>query len=173
MVKLHLGCGHEYWKDYVNCDIDNRLKADKYFDLNMTPYPFKDNSIDEIQLHHVLEHLDNPITVLEELWRISKDKTKIVIAVPHFSHFTAHGDLTHKRTYSSASMLYFEIGEGKYYSNIADFKVLSKKFTLTRTNFRFMNVFSPILNISPTFTDLVLCKVIPVCQIIFTLEVRK
>ena len=60
MVKLHLGCGTTYLKDYVNIDYPqsehNHVKpvCDRYEDI--TTLSFDEASVDEIRLHHVFEH---------------------------------------------------------------------------------------------------------------------
>ncbi|MAG07430.1 hypothetical protein CMI46_01280 [Candidatus Pacearchaeota archaeon] len=174
MEKLHLGCGEDIKKDYVNLDIKKSLGVDVVHDLTKFPYPFKDNTFDLIEMHHVLEHLENPLKVIEELWRISKPGAKVIISVPHWSHFTAYGDLTHVNYFSSALFIYYEQNNPDYYSKRVRFKVLRKKFTATRTNSLWANpILNPILNLSQVFTELVLCKFLPVSQIIFVLEVKK
>jgi len=174
MNKLHLGCGRIIKKGYLNLDIKKLPGVDVIHDLTKYPYPFKDNTFDLIEMHHVLEHLNEPLKVLEELWRISKPGGKIIIAVPHWSHFTAWGDFTHMKYYSSAAFIYYENNDPKYYSDKMNFKVLEKKFTATRINSKWINPFlNPILNLSPILTELILCKFLPVSQIIFKLRVIK
>lgn len=172
--KLHLGCGRIYKSGFYNVDVDPSLKSDKCFDFNSDNWPLPENHFEYIEMHHVLEHLDNPLRVMENIWKCCKKDAIVVISVPHWSHFMSWGDLTHKRVYSSAAFLYYEINYPEYYSKFAKYKVMSKKFTLTRTNMEWINpLFSWILNISPLFTELFLCKIIPVSQIIFKLKVVK
>ena len=172
--KLHLGCGTVIKPNYINLDIKKLKGVDIVHDLNKFPYPFKDNTFEIIELHHVLEHLDNPLKVIEELWRISKPNGILVIAVPHWSHFTAHSDFTHKHYFSSASFIYFEQNNPRYYSDKSNFKILQKRFTATRINFPWLNpILNPLLNISPILTEMFLCKFMPVSQVIFKLRVLK
>jgi SAM-dependent methyltransferase len=174
MKKLNIGCGKDIKNGYINLDIRELPGGDVVWDITKTPYPFEENSIDLIEMHHVLEHLENPIKVLEEFWRICKPKGKIIISVPHWSHFTAYGDFTHKKYFSSALFIYYENGDPKYYSNKANFKVLKKRFTATRINQLWLNkLINPLINISPILTEMILCKFLPVSQIIFILEVKK
>lgn len=173
-VKINLGCGQDIRVGWVNVDFRDLEGVDIVHNLDKFPYPFKDNSVDEIWMEHILEHLDNPIRCLEELFRISKPSAKITISVPHWSHFMSYCDFTHKRVCSSASFLYYEINKPSQYSKLADFEVISKKFTATRTNFKFLNpIFNPLLNLSPLFTEMLLCKFLPVTQIIFELRAKK
>ncbi len=70
-MKLNLGCGSEYLKGYINIDIMQGV-ADVVWDLNKCPYPFEDDSVDYVLAKHVLEHLDDVISVMNELHRIVK-----------------------------------------------------------------------------------------------------
>ena len=70
-MKLHLGCGNDYKKGYINADINRNYIADMYFNFNKFPYPFPEDFLDEIEKENVLEHLGDPIAVLKELTRIS------------------------------------------------------------------------------------------------------
>ncbi len=172
--KLHLGCGLDIKPGYVNLDIKKLNGVDVIHDLTKIPYPFKENTFDVIEMHHVLEHLENPLKIVEEMWRIAKPGALIIIGVPHWSHFTAYGDLTHKNYFSSALFIYYEDKDPKYYSKNVNFKVLEKKFTATRINQLWLNpLLNPILNLSHLLTELVLCKILPVSQIIFKLKVIK
>lgn len=63
LVKLHLGCGNKYLNGYVNIDyppsehtVQQNQKVDLYADIIKLNY--KENSVDEIRLHHVFEHFD-------------------------------------------------------------------------------------------------------------------
>jgi len=88
IVKLNLGCGNDIRKGYVNVD-QFAPEADLKWDLNQLPYPFEDNSVSEIIMLHVLEHVNDPCAVVEELIRISKQDADIIIEVPHYNHSAA------------------------------------------------------------------------------------
>jgi len=101
--KLNLGCGNQYKKGWVNVDILKSIRADKYFDLNKTPYPFKDNEFEEVLMRMVLEHLNEPIKILKEIIRITKDKGNIVVIVPHAMSYANLTDLQHKTNFTENS----------------------------------------------------------------------
>ena len=84
-MKLNLGCGHLRLPGYVNVDIDASLAPDLVANLNECPWPWPDNSADEIRMQHCLEHLDNPEAVIKELHRVLKPARMLTIMVPHFS----------------------------------------------------------------------------------------
>lgn len=100
--KLVIGHAGKKIKDAITLDVDPEHNPDVIHDLNKTPWPFKDNQFNEVIAHHVLEHLNDIIPVMEELHRIcSKDGT-IYIEVPHHSSFMAHVPF-HKLFFNSHS----------------------------------------------------------------------
>ena len=97
-VKLNLGCGNDIRKGFINVD-QFAPEADLKWDLNVLPYPWKDNSVDEVIMMHVLEHVNDPCAVMEELIRISKQDSKITIEVPHYNH-SASIEAVHKTLFT-------------------------------------------------------------------------
>lgn len=103
MRKLNFGCGKEIKKGWINADRQRGEKIDKSFDFNKFPYPFKDDTFDFILADNVLEHLEEPIKVLEELHRISKKGAIIKIIVPYYHCRGAYNDITHKHFFNEAT----------------------------------------------------------------------
>ena len=77
-LNLNLGSGTKKIKDYVNVDKYETLKPDIVHDLEKFPYPFKDNSVKNIILSHVLEHIGQDPNVfnsiIKEIYRICKNQ---------------------------------------------------------------------------------------------------
>jgi len=100
-MKLNLGCGSKILNGFTNVDKYNAYKPDIVHDLEIFPYPFDENSVDEIILSHVLEHIgqvpDIFNNIIKELYRICKNDTLIKIAVPHPRHDDFISDPTHVR----------------------------------------------------------------------------
>ena len=92
MKKLNLGCGIDYREGFVNVDFHSHIKIDVQHDLNVVPYPFKDEEFDFILASHVLEHLDKPFVIMKELHRILKKDGKLHLKVPHFSRGFTHSE---------------------------------------------------------------------------------
>lgn len=107
MKILHIGCGSTKLKGSMGLDIDPRSDADVIHDLEKFPYPFKDNSFDEVFAEHVMEHLDNIPHVMEELHRILKKGGKVIIHGPHFSSVDMFTDPTHRHFMTSRTFDYF------------------------------------------------------------------
>ena len=102
-MKLNLGCGSDYIEGYMNVDNNINYKADRYFDLNKIPYPLPDNTFKEITMNMILEHLDKPIEVLNEICRISKDEAKIKIIVPHATTYSNFVNIQHEHLFTEIS----------------------------------------------------------------------
>ncbi len=100
MKKLNLGCGNDYKKGWVNLDSRKNVRSDITHNLNKFPYPFKESYFDEILLENVLEHLENPIKVLKELIRISRNNARIIVSVPHATAYTNKSDIQHKTNFT-------------------------------------------------------------------------
>ena len=88
-MKLNLGCGTDIHADYVNVD-GNYTWFNKpvppgcvIHDLNQFPWPFADNSADEILMWHVLEHLPDTFKAMSEVHRILKTGGKFWGQVPY------------------------------------------------------------------------------------------
>ncbi len=105
---LELGCGQiKRCPNAITLDINPDSRADIVHDLNTFPYPFADNVFDMIVAEHVLEHLTDIVTVIEEVHRILKPGGCLYVEVPHFScndHFT---DPTHVHAFGFRSFDYF------------------------------------------------------------------
>ena len=121
-MKLNLGCGNKILDGYVNVDKFDLYNVDIKHDLEKFPYPFNDNSVEEIKLSHVLEHIgQNPdvfIRILKEFYRICKNQALINIAVPHPRHDHFISDPTHVRPITVLSLFLFDKAQnGKWGKN--------------------------------------------------------
>jgi len=79
MKKLNFGCGLDIKKGWVNVDGQRGPQVDKSFNFAKFPYPLRNNEFDYILVDNVLEHLEDPHKVLDELHRISKKNGLIEI----------------------------------------------------------------------------------------------
>ena len=95
LLKLNLGCGRDIRQGWINLDKIQYPGVDIVFDLDTFPYPFCDNTFDAILMQDVLEHLRDPITVMREIYRISKDGCIIIIRTPHPKSPLMTQDKTH------------------------------------------------------------------------------
>jgi len=81
-LKLNLGCGYQPMNGWVNVDYIKTDHADIVTNLDQ-PWPWKDNSVDEIFAAHVIEHVTDHITFMKEAQRVLKVGGYLTIRVPH------------------------------------------------------------------------------------------
>ena len=107
-MKLNIGAGDEKIDGFVSVDYDKNCNPDYCFDIEKDPWPFEDNSVDEVIAHHVLEHLgEGYFHVIQELYRVCKHGALIDILVPHHRHEYFADDPTHRRPITVAGMWLF------------------------------------------------------------------
>jgi predicted SAM-dependent methyltransferase len=83
-IKLDLGAGFRKQEGFTSVDNDPTSKPDVCWDLNKTPYPFKDSSVDYIYSAQVLEHLSlHSIEFFKECHRILKPNGKLEFWLPN------------------------------------------------------------------------------------------
>ena len=108
-LRLNLGCGLRLIDGYVN--VDRFGEPDLQHDLEVFPWPWPDDSVDEVVLQHVLEHLgrdtDVYLGIMKELYRVCRDGATIRITVPHHRHEYFYHDPTHVRAVTSEGMRLF------------------------------------------------------------------
>lgn len=108
-LRLNLGCGAQPMAGYIN--VDRFGTPDLSFDLETFPYPWEDNSVAEIELHHVLEHLgqqtDVYLKIIQELYRICQPKATVHITVPHHRSDRFFHDPTHVRPITPVGLSMF------------------------------------------------------------------
>lgn len=110
MTTIEFGCGNAKTAGAIGLDINPRSQADIIHDLDIFPYPLADNSADHIICRDVLEHVENFINTMEEIWRIAKPGCLIDISGPFMSSINYFSDPTHKRAFTSRSFDYFIAG---------------------------------------------------------------
>jgi len=108
MLRLNLGCGNDYREGWVNADRNPAVRTDLRLDL-AAAIPFADDSVDEILLDNVLEHVPRPgfFPFIDELYRVCRHGAAIRIYVPHYSGMWAFKHLAHE--------VYFGVGSFDIY----------------------------------------------------------
>jgi SAM-dependent methyltransferase len=97
---LDVGCGAAKYPGSVGLDIAAGTAADIVHNLDDRPYPLEDDGFDQVLMQDVIEHVQSPIGVMEELHRICRPGARIQLRTPHFSSVLAYGDPTHKHYFS-------------------------------------------------------------------------
>jgi predicted SAM-dependent methyltransferase len=166
-IKINLGCGPNKLKGFVNCDWSKEMGADKVFDMNKIPWPFKDNSVSEVLMSHVLEHFHEPIKILKEIYRISQNGARIRINVPYFSHESSFSMLDHYHHFTWTSFDALEKRHPCHWQSVGNFKIVKKKLRS-----RFLGE-KTIFNLFPRLYQEYLCWIFPVQGMYIELRVVK
>jgi SAM-dependent methyltransferase len=101
---LDVGCGSAKTPGAVGLDRSADTAADIVHDLDSFPYPIADSSFDQILLQDVIEHVSDPIRMLEELHRVAREGATIQLRTPHYSSVLAYGDPTHRHYFSAIAI---------------------------------------------------------------------
>lgn len=103
-MKFNMGCGFNKLQGFVNIDKFAECSPDLQVDLEKFPWAIESNQADQIVFNHCLEHLgqetDVFLGIIKEVYRISKNNSKVRINVPHPRHDHFLGDPTHVRVIS-------------------------------------------------------------------------
>lgn len=101
--KIYLGEEYQNWENLITIDIDPNCGADFVHDLNVCPWPFEDNTFDEIHAYDTLEHLGRQgdyVSFFEqfsEMYRILKPNGLLICSTPSFNSRWVWGDPGHTR----------------------------------------------------------------------------
>ncbi|MBM3824577.1 MAG: hypothetical protein FJ404_17105 [Verrucomicrobia bacterium] len=109
VLKLNLGCGQNRVPGFVN--VDKFGTPDVRCDLEVFPWPWESNSVSQVVLNHVLEHLGESSTtyigIFKELYRVCVHEAEVQIHVPHPRHDDFLNDPTHVRAVTPEGMALF------------------------------------------------------------------
>ena len=133
-MKVNLGAGSDILEGYINHDLADLPGIDIVHDLNHYPWPWADGSIEEIKVHDVLEHLDDFIKAMEEIYRILSPSGRCNVRVPYWNSWCSYADPTHKRGFHELTFRFLDpesayCKERPYYTK-ARFKVVEESFIL-------------------------------------------
>ncbi|MEO8288018.1 MAG: methyltransferase domain-containing protein [Chloroflexota bacterium] len=171
---LHIGAGRKKIAGAVTLDINPRLEPDVVWDLNNFPYPFADDEFDMVVCEHVIEHLREVISVMEELHRVTRPGGRVLVRVPHFSSLNFNTDPTHIHAFSSRSFDYLCLGtpfERYDYSTVRFRKLVGRMDMQPPTVFNRLTM--KMINRFLGFYEEHLAYIIPGQELLFVLEVVK
>jgi SAM-dependent methyltransferase len=164
---LDVGCGPGFflsglsdeWEKYgVEISKLASNHAEKYgriFTGELSQANYEDSFFDAIMMYHVIEHLENPISIIKEVRRILKPGGKFVIATPDFDSACARRfgenyrllhDKTHVSLFTNESMHRF-LRDFRFEINHVDYPFFNTRH-FTKENL--MRLFD-VTKISPPF----------------------
>lgn len=116
-LKLNLACGQNKQEGFIGVDKYKTDAVDIAYDLEIYPWPFEDDSVDEILCSHYIEHTKDLDKFMNELYRIMKKpytnekgediKPKVTIIAPYYSSVRAWQDPHHVRAISEYTFAYY------------------------------------------------------------------
>lgn len=118
-VIIDLGCGDKKTRDAIGVDSVELPGVDIVHDLNCLPYPFNDNSVDRVMMLNIIEHLDDPIMALGEVYRILRPGGVCHIETVYWNHKYTWSDPQHKHAFTEHSWEFFTGKRKSYYMDYA------------------------------------------------------
>lgn len=145
--ELLIGCGRNLskqlsneenntgWSNLTTLDINTDHKPDVVWNLEDMPFPFDDETFDEIHAYEVLEHTGRQgdykffFAQFEEFYRILKPDGLLCATVPHWQSVWAWGDPSHTRTIQLESLTF--LNQQEYINQVgktpmSDFRYIYK-----------------------------------------------
>jgi ubiquinone/menaquinone biosynthesis C-methylase UbiE len=111
-MKLNMGCGNKRVDGFTNVDKFKTESVDEVVDLELIPWPWDDNSCDEMRFIHSMEHLGQStnlyLSIIKEIYRVMKDGSLLIIHVTHPRSDNFLGDPTHCRPVTPQSISLFD-----------------------------------------------------------------
>lgn len=101
LKRINLGSGMTKIKNFHNVDKNSKLNPDQTIDLNVLPWPYKDDEFGHILAKDILEYLGDSqedfVNIIKEMYRISENGAIWEIQAPHWRCDLALDDPNYKR----------------------------------------------------------------------------
>lgn len=172
---LELGSGKHPYKpkkgeEVIHLDIVKLPHIEVVHDLNKFPWPFEDDEFDEIIANNVLEHLNDIVKVMKEIWRILKPKGILKARVPYFAHPNAFTDPTHKQFFTLHTFDYWDPSTNA--GQDLGHEVGRYRFKIKRKELIFLGkkAFLRFFNRIPDAYEVILSRILPADEIYIELE---
>ncbi len=178
---LDIGCdGRKYRANpddkIVGLDLYPDKDVDVVWDLEKIPLPFKNNEFDMVTASHILEHINNFFSLIEEIHRVIKPGGVFKVWVPHASDLAAFGHVGHVRYFTVNTFSHFTESHRENQFTKARFKIRKVQLFYVRNFSRFwiLNfLFYPLMNFSHKLYEKLFSRLIPAVEMYVELEVVK
>ncbi len=139
-LKLDIGCGFNKKNGFIGIDRSAEVGADYVLDIEKEAFPFDDSTVSEIHCAHLVEHLSDLISFMNECHRILKPDGVMTILAPYYTAIQASQDPTHVRYINERTFCYFT---DEYLGNGATFEYgINSKFEIESTSYSYINLWS-------------------------------
>lgn len=83
-VRLHLGCGDDYWPGYVNVDTNQAADSDKCMDFLQIAHEYAAGSVSEVVMIHSLSYLRlwEARDLFKDIFRLMETGGRLIIELP-------------------------------------------------------------------------------------------
>ncbi len=113
--RLNLGCGRDIRDGFVNVDNAPLDGVDVVHDLAQMPWPFADDSVEEILAKDLIEHIEDLEVFLRECHRVLRRGGCLIMSAPHFTSRGVWVDPTHRRAFAFDTLDFFTSGHHRAY----------------------------------------------------------
>lgn len=128
---LHLGCGRQKHPGAFGVDIVEDSDADLIWNLNDVPWPLPSGVFAKVYMIDVLEHLEDVLSILEEVYRVCCTGADVIVQAPFATSHHLWTDPTHRRGFTSRSFKYFS---AEFAAN--HFRYADVEFAVVHTEYR-------------------------------------
>ena len=109
---LNVGSGVDYKPSnetelWVNVDANPKVEPDIVCAAEELSNVFEVDTFDEVHTIHTLEHCEDTVKVMEEIWAVMKSGGKLISVCPHYTSENAFADPTHKRVITRITYAFF------------------------------------------------------------------
>jgi hypothetical protein len=109
-------------------------------------------------MNSILEHLQDTIFIMEEVYRVLRNNGIVRIEVPHYTSRCAYMDITHCKLFSIMSMNYFRNEDRYNYYSKAHFEIIKRRLKIYGS----LNFFERLLNLNLVLSERFLLKILPI-----------
>ncbi|MEK6741634.1 MAG: methyltransferase domain-containing protein [Nanoarchaeota archaeon] len=150
--RINIGSGRKVLKGWDNLDNHRKFGANVIMDLEK-PLKIKSNTYDYVLFENTLEHMKDPLKVMEEIFRITKVGGKICVIVPYGRG--VWDSIDHKKEYWVTTLL--DLIDSEDFDSAIKGKVLSIRFKANPTRWFYYKakvaLFNFLTKIHPKFID--------------------
>lgn len=164
-MKLNLGCGNKSVPGFTGVDKYHCEAVEIIADIEKR-LPFDDETIEEVIMDNVIEHIFDIPKLISEISRICLKGATVTIFTPHFASHASWRDPTHIHHLSYFSMDHLEKSSVSHYMSNG-FKVIDRKLSFGGV---MGNIGRLIFKISPRYYESNWCFIFRPSTLMFKLQ---